>query len=99
MCRHCHAARRSLQATSRDLVALKVRDLYHGDQVASRAVVMQHKTGRPVQFEIAAGAGSRFIGADNDGLPGLGARPEVGQWFPGGASGEPVDGQTFPLPA
>ena len=35
-----------------DLVALKVRDICHGDQVASRAVVMQHKTQRPVQFEI-----------------------------------------------
>jgi integrase len=35
-----------------DLVALKVRDVSHGDQVASRAVVMQHKTQRPVQFEI-----------------------------------------------
>jgi hypothetical protein len=29
-----------------DLVALKVRDVCHGDQVASRAVVMQHKTQR-----------------------------------------------------
>lgn len=35
-----------------DLVGLKVRDVCHGDQVASRAVVMQHKTLRPVQFEI-----------------------------------------------
>jgi len=35
-----------------DLVALKVRDVCHGDQVASRAVVLQHKTQRPVQFEI-----------------------------------------------
>ncbi len=35
----------------RDLVALKVRDVCHGDAVASRAVVMQHKTQRPVQFE------------------------------------------------
>ena len=35
-----------------DLVSLKVRDICHGDQVASRAVVMQHKTQRPVQFEI-----------------------------------------------
>ena len=34
------------------LVSLKVRDICHGDQVASRAVVMQHKTQRPVQFEI-----------------------------------------------
>jgi integrase len=39
-----------------DLVALKVRDVYHGDQVASRAVVMQHKTQRPVQFEITPAA-------------------------------------------
>ena len=35
-----------------DLVALRVRDVCHGDQVASRATVMQHKTQRPVQFEI-----------------------------------------------
>ena len=35
-----------------DLVSLKVRDVCHGDAVASRAVVMQHKTQRPVQFEI-----------------------------------------------
>ena len=35
-----------------DLVSLKVRDVCHGDQVATRAVVMQHKTQRPVQFEI-----------------------------------------------
>ena len=37
-----------------DLVALKVRDICHGDQLASRAVVMQHTTQRPVQFEITA---------------------------------------------
>lgn len=35
-----------------DLVGLKVRDVCHGDQVATRAIVMQHKTERPVQFEI-----------------------------------------------
>jgi len=33
-----------------DLVSLKVRDTCLGDQVATRAVVMQHKTQRPVQF-------------------------------------------------
>lgn len=37
-----------------DLVALKVRDVCHGDQVVPRAFVMQHKTQRPVQFEITA---------------------------------------------
>ena len=37
-----------------DLVSLRVRDVCYGDQVASRAVVMQHKTQRPVQFEITA---------------------------------------------
>jgi len=35
-----------------DLVALKVRDVMHGNQLAPRAMVMQHKTQRPVQFEI-----------------------------------------------
>ncbi len=35
-----------------DLVELRVKDIAHGCQVASRAIVMQHKTRRPVQFEI-----------------------------------------------
>jgi hypothetical protein len=35
-----------------DLVRLKVRDICHGDRVAARAIVMQQKTSRPVQFEI-----------------------------------------------
>jgi len=35
-----------------DLVSLRVRDMCHGDRVAARAIVMQQKTGRPVQFEI-----------------------------------------------
>lgn len=39
-----------------DLVALKVRDVCHGDQVATRAIVLQRKTQRPVQFEITAAA-------------------------------------------
>jgi integrase len=37
-----------------DLVSLRVRDLCHGDHVAARAIVLQHKTHRPVQFEITA---------------------------------------------
>lgn len=40
----------------RDLIALRVRDLRPGHQVAMRAVVMQRKTPRPVQFEIAHAA-------------------------------------------
>ncbi len=35
-----------------DLVALRVRDICHGDRIANRATVMQRKTHRPVQFEI-----------------------------------------------
>ncbi len=30
-----------------DLVSLRVRDVCHGERVAARAVVMQHKTQRP----------------------------------------------------
>jgi len=33
-----------------DLVSLKVMDVCHGEHVAPRAAVMQHKTQRPVQF-------------------------------------------------
>jgi len=35
-----------------DLVKLRVLDVAHGDQVSARAMVMQQKTRRPVQFEI-----------------------------------------------
>jgi integrase len=35
-----------------DLINLKVRDVCQGGTVASRAIVMQRKTQRPVQFEI-----------------------------------------------
>jgi integrase len=35
-----------------DLVGLRVRDVCHGQTVASRTIVMQQKTQRPVQFEI-----------------------------------------------
>jgi len=35
-----------------DLVKLRALDVAHGDQVAPRAIVMQQKTKRPVQFEI-----------------------------------------------
>ena len=35
-----------------DLVRLRVRDICHGDRVSPRAIVMQQKTSRPVQFEI-----------------------------------------------
>jgi hypothetical protein len=35
-----------------DLVGLHVRDVFQGSHVAPRAIVMQKKTQRPVQFEI-----------------------------------------------
>jgi integrase len=35
-----------------DLTKLRVRDVAHGEYVSSRAMVMQQKTQRPVQFEI-----------------------------------------------
>jgi integrase len=35
-----------------DLVTLRVRDITHGERIAARAIVMQQKTQRPVQFEI-----------------------------------------------
>jgi integrase len=56
-----------------DLVALRVRDVCHGDQMATRAMVMQRKTQRPVQFEItqatrdAVQAGIKQAGLKPDG--------------------------------
>jgi integrase len=35
-----------------DLVSLRVRDITHGYQVQARAMVVQRKTQRPVQFEL-----------------------------------------------
>lgn len=35
-----------------DLVNLRVRDVTHGNQVLARAMVVQRKTQRPVQFEL-----------------------------------------------
>jgi integrase len=35
-----------------DLLKLKVRDVCHGERIAARAIVVQQKTSRPVQFEI-----------------------------------------------
>ncbi|MFZ0602278.1 MAG: tyrosine-type recombinase/integrase [Roseiarcus sp.] len=35
-----------------DLLKLKVRDVYHGERVAVRAIIVQQKTSKPVQFEI-----------------------------------------------
>ena len=35
-----------------DLLKLKIRDVYHGERIAARAIVVQQKTSRPVQFEI-----------------------------------------------
>src|SRR5436190_4989073 len=35
-----------------DLVALRVHDVVQGSLIASRVIVMQKKTQRPVQFEI-----------------------------------------------
>src|SRR5215471_17133169 len=38
-----------------DLIRLRVRDVYHGERAATRAIVLQQKTKRPVQFEITPG--------------------------------------------
>ena len=35
-----------------DLVSLQVRDITHGNQILARAMVVQRKTQRPVQFEL-----------------------------------------------
>jgi len=35
-----------------DFVSLRIDDIASGDRVRDRATIVQHKTGRPVQFEI-----------------------------------------------
>ena len=34
-----------------DLVTLKIRDIAHGKTIQSRGIIVQQKTGLPVQFE------------------------------------------------
>lgn len=41
-----------------DLVSLCVRDVTHGNQVLPRALIVQRKTQRPVQFELTEPTGS-----------------------------------------
>lgn len=35
-----------------DLVTLQIRDIAHGKIIQSRAIIVQQKTGLPVQFEL-----------------------------------------------
>jgi len=35
-----------------DLVKIKLRDISHGNQISSRAIILQQKTGKPVHLEI-----------------------------------------------
>jgi site-specific recombinase XerD len=54
-----------------DLVKLHLRDVCHGDRVAARAIVLQQKTQRPVQFEITpptrdAGSPAKSAGLKSD---------------------------------
>src|SRR5574341_1383062 len=44
-----------------DLVSLKVRDICHGDRMAARAVVMRHKTQRPVQLLLGRAPNGSFL--------------------------------------
>lgn len=45
-----------------DLVRLRIRDLISGGRVRSRAIVVQQKTGRPVQFELLEPARASILG-------------------------------------
>ena len=44
-----------------DVVKIKIGELVSGGQVRSRAIVVQRKTGRPVQFEILDPARTRIL--------------------------------------
>ena len=58
-----------------DLVSLRVRDVCHGDRVAGRAIVLQQKTQRPVQFEITPPTREVRRGLDQGGWPEVGQLP------------------------
>lgn len=44
-----------------DLVKIKIGDLVSGPEIRSRAIVIQQKTGRPVQFELTADVRASLI--------------------------------------
>ena len=48
-----------------DLMNLHVRDVTHGNQVFPRAMVVQRRTQRPVQFELTTGSGNIQRSATN----------------------------------
>jgi hypothetical protein len=48
-----------------DLVKLRVRDVSHGDRIAARAIVMQQRAQRPVQFEIPSQRETRLLSGSN----------------------------------
>lgn len=50
-----------------DLTKLRVRDVAHGEHLSSRAIVMQQKTQRPVQFEITDQTRPALGGLDTSG--------------------------------
>ncbi len=58
-----------------DLVGLHVHDVFQGSRVASRAIVMQKKTQRPVQFEMTEQDTRRGDRLDRLGPPKTGAVP------------------------
>lgn len=45
-----------------DLVKIKTRDLVTGPEIQTRAMVIQHKTGRPVQFELTSDVRVSLLG-------------------------------------
>ena len=47
-----------------DLVQMKIGDLVSGGQIRTRAIVMQQKTGRPVQFELLPDARNSLLACD-----------------------------------
>jgi hypothetical protein len=56
-----------------DLVGLRVHDVVQGSHVAARAIVMQKKTQRPVQFEITEQSRDAVAAWDHDGPSEAGA--------------------------
>jgi hypothetical protein len=84
-----------------DLMTLRVRDVCHGQIMASRALILQQKTSRPVQFEItepARAAVAAGLPIRNEELRTFSSRVEftpprtsqlanmLGLWIPGSCS-------------
>ena len=59
--RHCSISQSTASCAAADLVKIKIGDVVAGADVRTRAIVIQQKTNRPVQFELTSDVGATLL--------------------------------------